>query len=56
MKRNNEEPLIRGEFQEFRENEFRHLDRRVWRIEGELKVLIPLAVAILGIVVAILLR
>lgn len=56
MKRNNHDPLTRGEFQEFRENEFRHLDRRVWRIEGELKVLIPLAMAILGIVLAILLR
>ena len=56
MKRNNEEPLTRGEFQTWKDNDFKHLVKEVWRIEGILYVLVPLVLAVLAAVLAILLR
>jgi len=53
---NEQEPLTRGEFQRWRENDFKHLVKKVWRIEGILYVLVPLVLAVLAAVLAILMR
>lgn len=50
------EPLSREEFQEWRENDFKHLVKKVWRIEGILYVLVPLVLAVLAAALAILMR
>lgn len=49
-------PLTRKEFQKWRDNDFHHLVKRVWRIEGILYVLVPLVLAILAAVLALLTR
>jgi hypothetical protein len=50
---NEKEPLSKGEFQEWRENDFKHLVKKVWRIEGILYVLVPLVLAVLAAVLAV---
>ena len=47
--------LKKEEFNEFKENDFYHLVRKVDMLKGEMKVLIPISVTILGVVLAILL-
>lgn len=48
--------LTEEAFEKFRSNDFESLRKMVWRIEGSLYILIPLVIAILGIVLAIVLR
>jgi uncharacterized membrane protein len=52
----NKEPLTREEFQHWCKNDFKHLVKKVWRIEGILYVLVPLVLAILAAVLAVLMR
>ncbi len=53
---NEKEPLSREEFRQWRENDFKHLVKKVWRIEGILYVVVPLVLAILAAVLAVLMR
>lgn len=50
------EPLTKGEFQHWCKNDFKHMVRKVWRIEGILYVLVPLMLAILAAVLTMLMR
>lgn len=53
---NEKEPLSREEFQRWCANDFKHLVKKVWRIEGILYVLVPLVLAVLAAVLAVLMR
>ena len=48
------EPLSKDEFEDWKENHWNHLIKKVCSIEGKLSVLTPLSIATLAIIVSII--